>query len=154
MAVKILIPYNFTQNDEKAINFVGHRYKDEKDVEITLFHAYSPVPEIDVKDNPILEKMKANVSFLRQQKQEHKQALEKARERLATYGFAKQNIHCIFQPLKADIAMDIIRLWKNENFDVVVLNRNPGSIMNFFSRSISKKITQYYNGNIGVHLVN
>ncbi len=34
MAVKILIPYNFTLNDEKSIDFAGQRYARRKDDEI------------------------------------------------------------------------------------------------------------------------
>ena len=78
MTIKILIPYNFTLNDEKSIEFVGQRYRGKADVNITLFHGYAPVPEIDVKNNPIMEKMKANVSYLRMQQEEQRQALEDA----------------------------------------------------------------------------
>lgn len=154
MAVKILIPYNFTPNDQKAIQFVGQRYSQEEDVEITLFHAYSPVPEIDVKNDPIMGKMKANVTYLRQQREEHKKAMETAKSHLVEYGFTSSQIHCVFQQVKTDVAADIIRMWKQEHFDVIVLNRNPGGILNYFSRSISKRITQYNDGKIGVHIVN
>ncbi|MCP3874548.1 MAG: hypothetical protein GY699_15505 [Desulfobacteraceae bacterium] len=154
MAVKILVPYNFTRNDEKAVKFVGQRYNEEKDIEITLFHSYPAVLEIDVKNNPIMEKMKSNVSYLRQLREERRQAMEKAKETLMSYGLAGHQIHCLFQPAHEDIATDIIKLWKFENFDVIVLNRNPGSIVNYFSKSISKRITHYNDGKIGVHIIN
>jgi hypothetical protein len=80
--------------------------------------------------------------------------MEKVKGVLVNYGFASQNIHCLLRPIKTDIAADIIQLWKFENFDVVVLNRNPGNIVNYFSRSTSKRITQYRDGIIGVHIVN
>ncbi len=154
MAVKILIPYNFKPNDEKAIHFVGQQYSKEKEVEITLFHAFAFVPEIHIENNTIMEKMKSSVSYLRQRQEERQQALEKVTEMLLSYGFASHNVYCLFQPVNTDIAADIIRLWKSENFDVVVLNRNPGSIINYFSRSTSKRITKYSAGAIGVHIVN
>lgn len=154
MTVKILIPYNFTMNDEKSIDFVGHRYAGKEDVDITLFHAFILVPEIDTRNNPIMDKMTRNTSYLRQQQDEQKNALEEARQKLMDYGFAGQHIHCRYIPIRQDIARDIIWLWKTEKFDVVVLNRNPGNIINYFSRSISKRVTRHVEGGIGVHIVN
>jgi len=154
MAVKILIPYNFKPNDEKAVHYTGRRYSKEKKVEITLFHAFASVPEINVKNNTIMGKMKLNLYYLHQQREERRQALEKVKLVLEDYGFSSQNIHCLFQPIKTDIATDIIQLWKIENFNVVVLNRNPGNILNYFNRSISKRLSQCSDGVINVHLVN
>lgn len=154
MAFKILIPYNFTRNDEKVLHFVGENYHEQKDVDITLFHAFTAIPEIDVKNNPIMEKMKSNMSYLRMQQEERRLALEEAVKMLMNYGIAQPQIHCLFAPIQNDIAADIIRLWKNENYDLIVLNRNPGNIINYFTRSTSKRITGYKNGEIRVHLVN
>ncbi len=69
MAVKILIPYNFKPNDKKAVHYTGQRYRREKEVEITLFHAFASVPEINVKNNTIMEKMKLNIYYLQQQRE-------------------------------------------------------------------------------------
>ena len=154
MAVKILIPYNFTLNDEKSIDFVGHKYAKRKDVEITLFHAFTPVPEIDPRNNPIMDKVIRNTAYLRGQQQEQKDALEKSRQKLINYGFDGHHIHCLYIPIRRDIADDIIWLWKTEKFDVVVLNRNPGNIINYFSRSISKRVIRHVHGGVGVHIVN
>lgn len=154
MPVNILIPYNFTEKDELAIDFVGRRYAKRKEVEITLFHAFTPVPNIDTRNNPIMDKVSRGTSYLRVQQEEEKRALEAARQALMNYGFAGHHIHCLYQPVQQDIADDIIRLWKKEKFDVVVLNRNPGNIINYFSRSISKRVTRHVEGGIGVHIVN
>jgi hypothetical protein len=154
MPVNILIPYNFTANDELAIDFVGQRYAKRKEVKITLFHAFTPVPVIDTRNNPIMDKVVLNTSYLRLQQDEEKHALDAARQALMNYGFAAHHIHCLYRPLRQDIADDIIRLWKEGKFDVVVLNRNPGNIINYFSRSISKRVTRQVAGGIGVHIVN
>ena len=154
MPINILIPYNFTGNDELAIDFVGQRYAKRKEVEITLFHVFTPVPEIDPRNNPIMDKVIQNTSYLRVQQDGEKQAMEAAKQALVNYGFAADHIHCIYRPVRHDIADDIIRLWKSGKFDVVVLNRNPGNIINYFSRSISKRVTRQVEGGIGVHIVN
>lgn len=154
MSVKILIPYNFSPNDRKAVDFAGQRYSERQGVEVTLFHAYTPVPEMDIRDTPIMKKVIHNASVLQLQQDERKNALERERERLMKQGIAGHNVHCIFRPVRVDVATDIIRLWKEGKFDVVVLNRNPGNIVNFFSRSISKRIVRHIEGGIGVHIVN
>ncbi len=152
MTVHVLIPYNFTRNDDRSIEFVGTHYVKQKDVEITLFHVYTPVPEIDIRDSPIMEKVAHNASFLRLAQDEQKNLMEEAKKQLMNFGFAGHRIHCLFRPVHTDIAADIIHLWKEGRFSAVVLNRNPGNIINFFNRSISKRITRYIPG--GVHIVN
>lgn len=151
MAIKILIPYNFTPTDEKALDFVGHRYGQRKEVEITLFHAFTPVPEFNTQTDPIMGKV--NTSYLLSQQEEQKNALEAAKQKLMSHGFAGPHIHCLYKPVRRDIAEDIIGLWKAGKFDAVVLSRNPGNIINFFSRSISKRVVAKVSGGIGVHIV-
>ena len=51
---KILVPYNFTQNDEKAVAFVIDSFGHQADAQITLFHTYIPVPDIEVSDLTIM----------------------------------------------------------------------------------------------------
>ncbi len=154
MTVKILTPCNFTQNDQKAVQYVGKRYGGEEDVEVTLFHVYTPPPEIDVTNNPIMEKMQANVSYLRMQTEEQKRALEKIKKDLVDYGFKATQVEIVFQPVKVDAATDIINQWKQGKFNIVVLTRNPGSIVNYFSRSITKRVIRWDNGKINVEIVN
>ena len=154
MALKILIPYNFTPNDEKSIDFVGQRYSRRKEVDITLFHAFIPVPKIDNRNDPIMDKVTRNTAYLRLQQDEQRNALEAARKKLVDYGFSAQRIKCLYMPVRKDVADDIIWLWKTEKFDAVILNRNPGNIINYFSRSISKRVTRHIEGGVGVHIVN
>jgi len=45
---KILLPYNFTGYDQRALDFVIRTFSHLKDVEVTLFHTDTPVPEIDM----------------------------------------------------------------------------------------------------------
>lgn len=78
-----------------------------------------------------------STAYLRQQQEKQVEALKAAKTRLMGHGFSERRVHCIFQPVKRDIALDIIHLWKTEDFDMVVLNRNPGNSVNFFTRSIS-----------------
>lgn len=154
MTVKILIPYNFTVNDEKSIDFVTTRFAEKKDVEITLFHAYSPVPEIDMRNSPIMEKLARETSHLKHQQTEKKERFDKIRQSLIAQGFDTTLIHCLFVPVKQDIAEDIITLCITQKFEIVVLTRNPGNIINYFTRSISKRVTRKLDGKAEIHVLN
>lgn len=152
MTVKVLIPYNFTANDEKSLDFVASKYSGG-DVHLTLFHAYQPVPHIDVKNNPIMDKAERAGSYLRQLLGEQEKELERVRQRLITMGFRGDNLECVFTALHDDLAADIIHLAQTRDVDEVVLNRNPGNIVNYFSRSISKRVTNILT-EIRVHVIN
>ncbi len=43
---KILLPYNFTTLDQKALAFTTSTFGHLKEVEITLFCAYTPFPKL------------------------------------------------------------------------------------------------------------
>lgn len=154
MSNKVIIPYNFTVNDEKSIEFVVNRYQGVKDVVLTLFHAYHPVPQISSLNNPIMDKMNRTTSFLRQQLKEQEEKLEQVKKQLVDAGFRSDNINCLFTTLKDDISSDLIRLIQKEKYDTVVLNRNPGNIINFFTRSVSKRVSNILNTSVSIHIVN
>lgn len=154
MAMKILIPCNFTPNDKTAVDFAGDQYGTDTEADVTLFHAYTPLPEIDTHNNPIMEKMHRETLYLRQQLTEEKEILEETRKSLMQKGFKSDRVHVLFTPVKKDVADDIIGLVKKQGFDVVVLNRNPGNIINYFTRSISKRLTARLDRRTRIHIVN
>ncbi|MBF0233800.1 MAG: universal stress protein [Desulfamplus sp.] len=150
----VLVPSNFMINDDKSLVFVIQNYSNVKDVQITLFHAYPPVPEIDVKNNPIMEKMVSNLSHIEPYLKELEKDLHKSKEKLVMSGFKSSQVHCIFTPLKNDIATDIIKLVREKSFDTVVMNRNPNKIARFFFKSVSKTISARLGSTVNVIVLN
>jgi hypothetical protein len=134
---KVLVPYNFTDHDGKALDFVIQRFADEESIEVTLFNAYVSVPKIEFRDSPIMEKISQNLAFLQQKIHAQEAEIRKARQKLLQNGFSKDRVHYIFRAIKKDVAQDIIDLAIDSGFDVVVLNRNPSKITRFFTRSVS-----------------
>ena len=137
---KILFPYNFTSHDQKALDFVIRSFAHQKDVELTLFNAYTSVPDIEVRGSPIMETMRGNLSYLSQKIKEQEDELKVVRNKLLERGFSKERIHTVFEPKKKDIAGDIVDLALKGRFNVVVLNRKPGKIARFFTGSVFNKV--------------
>lgn len=137
---KILLPYNFTSNDQKALDFVIRSFAHQQDVELTLFNAYTSVPDIEVRGSPIMETMRGNLSYLSQKIKEQEDELMVVRNKLLERGFSKDRIHTVFEPKKKDIAGEIVDLALKGRFNVVVLNRKPGKIARFFTGSVFDKV--------------
>ena len=136
----ILLPYNFTSNDKKALDFVCRTFADNKEAQVTLFNAYIPIPAIEMRGSPIMEQMKDTLSYLSQRAKEQEDALNTIKNHLLGKGFSENNIDIVFEPKKRDVAGDIIDLAQVGRFNVVVLNRKPGKIARFFAGSVSSKV--------------
>jgi hypothetical protein len=137
---KVLVPYNFTNYDEKALDFVTRRFANDKGVEVTLFNAYTPVPKIELRRSQIMEKISSNLAYLQQKIYEQENCIKQAREKLIQNGFSSNRVHYIFRSLNKDVAQDIVDLVLDKGFNMVVLNRNPGKITRFFTGSVSYKV--------------
>ena len=97
---KILLPYNFTSYDKKALDFVCRTFSDKKGAEVTLFNAYTPAPTIEMRGSPIMEQMKNNLSYLSQRVKEQEDALHGVKNHLLGKGFSEDNIDILFEPKK------------------------------------------------------
>jgi hypothetical protein len=137
---KILFPYNFTSYDQKALDFVVRTFVHLKDVEVSLFHTYTSVPEIEIRENPVMDKLKDSLSYLSQKIKEQEAALNVAKHNLLENGFSKNQIHYIFKPRNKDIAGEIIDLALNGHFNLIVINRKPGKITRLFTGSVFNKV--------------
>ena len=137
---KLLLPYNFTRFDQKALDFVINTFGGSKNVDVTIFNAYTPIPEIDTDASLITGKLKGSLSFLSQKIKENEALLDEVKDRLVEGGFPETRVDCIFRPRKKDIASEIIELVSSDKFDIIVLNRKQARVTRFFSGSISHKV--------------
>ncbi|SMD05922.1 hypothetical protein SAMN02746065_12637 [Desulfocicer vacuolatum DSM 3385] len=137
---KILIPLGLTLNDRKSINFIINRFALDRTVDLTLFYIFTPVPEIDVRNNPIMEKMNQNLSYQRSLLNTREMALHQVKQRLLNRGFRDEQVHCVFAPVKIDVPRDIIKFARSEAFEMVIFSRTPDRVIRFFTRSVSKKV--------------
>jgi len=137
---KILVAYNFSHLDQKAIEFVSGTFGHIEGVEITFFHAYTPIPEIETHASVVTGKLKSSLSYLSQQVMQRENDLKAITEKLSKNELANSQIHTIFRPRKKDIASELINLNRDINFDAIVLNRKASRVTRFFSGSVSHKV--------------
>ena len=102
--LKILVPYNFTGNDDKAIDFVIDSFGRSADAEITLFHTYAPLPKLDISDKTVMARISANLTYLQQKTNELEEELGKAVDRLVDAGFDKERVHSVFNAAAAVVS--------------------------------------------------
>ena len=137
---KILIAFNFTHLDQKAIDFVTSTFAHLDGLEITFFHAYTPVPEIETQASEVTGKLKSSLGYLSQQIMQREIELEEITKKLSENELSGTQMHTIFRPRKKDIASEIINLNRDMNFDVIVLNHKSARVTRFFSGSVSRKV--------------
>jgi hypothetical protein len=138
--INILLPYNFTPNDRKAMEFVLRTFSCLEEVECTLFYAYTPVPEIETSGASVMGKLRGNLGYLNQKISEQETELLAVKTELTQGAFAENKVHHIFKPRKKDIAAEIIDLIRKDRYDVIVLNRKPGKVARYFSGSVHTKV--------------
>jgi len=139
-SIKILLPYNFSELDQKALDFVSNVFSHFPAVEVTLFNVYVVAPQIEMKDSPVMRKMHANLRHLNQLKDEQEKALKKAKQDLVEQGFSETSVRIVFKPKHKDTASHIIEAVIEENHDVVILNRKYGKMSRFFIGSVFNKV--------------
>jgi hypothetical protein len=137
---KLLLPYHFTHLDQKALHFVTSTFGKLENIAVTVFNAYTPIPEIDTDATSVTGKLKGSLSYLSQKIKEYEALLDEVKGKLIEGGFPKNRVDCIFRPRKKDIASEIIELATSDKFDFIVLNRKPARVTRFFSGSISHKV--------------
>ena len=143
---KLLLPYHFTHLDQKALNFVTNTFGKLENIAVTVFHAYTPIPEIDTDATSVTGKLKGSLSYLSQKLKEYEALLDEVKGKVIEGGFPENRVDCIFRPRKKDIASEIIELATSDKFDIIVLNRKPARVTRFFSGSISHKVVMTLKG--------
>jgi len=137
---RILIPYNFTMYDFKALEFAIRTFSKSDEVEITLFNAYVPPPKMDTDENSVMHRLKGNLQYLSQRVQRQEEALNEAKQYLVRNGFPENRVRCLFVPKKKDTAGDIIDRVHQHAFHTVILNNKPKKATRFFTGSASSKV--------------
>jgi len=137
---KLLLPFNFTRFDQKALDFVISTFGKLEKVEVTVFNAYTPVPEIETAASSVTGKLKGSLSYLSQKITEQEAELKTIKQKLVDNGFADDRVHTVFQPRKKEVAGEIIDTATKNKFDIIVISHKPGKATRFFTGSRYSKV--------------
>ena len=135
---RILLPYNYSPNDQKAIRFAIEVFSGQNEARITLFHAYTPLPIIDVTASPENVKMRSGMTYLAAELKEKDEALKVVGDMLVEGGFDRDAVTCVFKRRVKSAAEEIVD--KVAGCNVLILSRSAGKVTHFFTRSIYARV--------------
>ncbi len=139
-ATKVLVPYNFATQEEKALDFVVNIFSHVKEARITLFNAYPALPSVDMGASPELSKMKGPIASLSKELAEREEALKAVRQHLIDNGFDPERVDYIFKERKKSIAEEIADVVTTGHYRVVVLSRQPVKVTRLFGKGVHAKL--------------
>jgi hypothetical protein len=111
-----------------------------EDIEVTVFNAYTPVPEIETAASSVTSKLKGSLTYLSQKITEQETELQMIKQKLVENGFADGLVHTVFQPRKKEVASEIIDIATNNKFNVIVISHKTGKATRFFTGSKYSKV--------------
>jgi hypothetical protein len=138
--LKILVPYNFTVHEWRAFDFILSAFAGRRDVRITLFHAYIPLPEVNFTSNPEMKKLMSGMIFLSEELKKKELGLKSARDHFLEKGFSDEQVDFVLKRKEKDIADEIINAAVSGHYTVVVLTRTPGKVSRLLVRGVHEKL--------------
>ncbi len=137
---KILVPYNFTAMDRKALDFVVRVFGTDTEARVTLFNTYTALPEVETDSSTVMGRLKTGVQFLADEVRKRESELLAACQTLIEGGFGGDRLDHVFRPRSKDIADEIAEEAKSGEYTVVVLTCRPERVTRFFVRSVHDKV--------------
>ncbi|MBW1960872.1 MAG: universal stress protein [Deltaproteobacteria bacterium] len=137
---KILIPYNFTDMDQKALEFAANTFKYIKTSRITLFHVYIPLPDIETSAKTVMSRLSSSMHFLTNELKEKEKAIQSSRQYLLDKGFSEDQVDYVFRPRTRSLPDEIIDAATEGNYQVIILNLRPHRIIRAFVQSVHNKV--------------
>ncbi|MDQ1334980.1 MAG: hypothetical protein QG552_1930 [Thermodesulfobacteriota bacterium] len=132
----ILVPYNFTDYDERALHYVIRTFADQKAVHVTLLHVYIPLPELDSYSHAGLGRLKTTMASMWTEVREKEQELKRVREDLIDNGFQEDQVSCMFIPRVKNIGSELVEAARKGPYNIVVISQKPRKATRAFTRRI------------------
>ena len=141
---RILLPYNYSPNDQKAIRFTIDAFGKWQETTVKIFHAYPPLPAIDLAASPENRKLQSGMTHLSHELAEKEEALQQVAGLLVQSGFDPQGVTCVFKKRVKSAAEEIVEQVAGCN--VLVLSRGGGKVTHYFTRSIYARVVSALRG--------
>ncbi len=136
----ILIPYNFTKIDQKAIGFTVDTFGHRPITKITLFHIYIPLPQIETSSSTVMGRLSSSMHYLHSELKEKEEAIKQVRTTLLDKGFSELQVDYVFRPRSKQVAEEIIETAASGRYNVIVLSYRPYRITRSFVQSVHNKV--------------
>ena len=133
---RILVPFNFSDYDEKALHHIIRNYAGQKWVNVALFHVYTPLPELDGYSNPGLGRLKSTMASMWREVREKEKDLAQVKKDLVENGFLEKQVRYIFKEREKNIGIEIVRAVRTGNYDTIVTAQKPGRATRSFTRKV------------------
>jgi hypothetical protein len=137
---KILIPYNFSDMDQKALDFAINTFKSRQESRVTLLHIYIPLPNIETNTSTVMGRLSSSMHFLTNELKGKEKAIQSTKSYLVEKGFSDAQVDFIFRPRTKHVADEIIDTATNGNYDVIILSYRPHRITRAFVQSVHNKV--------------
>lgn len=131
---RILVPFNFTAYDERALHYVIRTFAGEKAVHVTLLHIYASLPDLDGYSNPVLGRLRSTMASMWREVREKEQDLKRVKEDLLENGFHEGQIDTVFKPRSKNIGREIVETAQSGKYDTVVITQKPGKATRAFTK--------------------
>lgn len=132
---KILVPFNFTAYDERALHYVIRTYAGQKNVELAILHVYTPLPPLD-RSSPRLGTLRSTLAGMWTEIREKEQDLRAVRDDLIENGFSQEQVTIIFRPRTKGVAAEIAEEARSGGYGTVVMAREPGKASRIFTSNV------------------
>jgi hypothetical protein len=138
---RILVPYNFTLQDNKAVSYLTRSCSPQNISEIMFMHLYTPAPEVDVRDTQLMQRLKDRLTYMTAKQKDNREALNRIKETLVAAGYDEKQIRIQFKEMKKDVADEILDAARAGHYHVILLSRRPGQAASrLFSRSVHHRV--------------
>jgi hypothetical protein len=133
---RVLVPFNFTDYDERALHYVMRTFAGQERVFITLFHVYTPLPELDGYSSPSLARLKTTIASMWQELREKEMDLKRVKEDLVENDFHESQIDYQSKPGTKNIGAEIVEATRKGNYDIVIISQKPKKATRAFRRKV------------------
>lgn len=133
---RVLLPYNFTDYDERAVHYVIRTFAGQKAVYVSLLHLYIPLPELDSYSHAGLGRLKTTIASMWTEVREKEKELKRVTEDLVDSGFQEGQVGYLFRPRVKNIGSEIAEEARKGEYNVVVIAEKPGKATRAFTRKI------------------
>ena len=137
---KILVPFNFTDFDERVLHHITMIYAGVPRITLTLFHVYTALPEIDTYNHPGLTRLKGTMAKLSEEDRKKERDMKQIIEDLYQAGFLEDQLNYVVKPRQKSVGAEIVDMVLKESYDTIVMSRKPGKVTRAFTRNVHDKL--------------